>query len=225
MSRQICINNVEAFADRFSVSRETCAKLETYERILRDWQKKINLVAPATLAHVWHRHFADSAQLLEHVPRALLAGSMRWVDLGSGAGFPGLVIAILLSGQGGARVTLVESDQRKAAFLREVARQTGTPVEILSIRIESAATQFKLPFQVVSARALASLDNLLLLTRPFWSAETVGIFPKGRDFERELDEARRRWSFEYELRPSATEESARIVIVRKVEPKPEGVKS
>ena len=208
------------FANRFSVSRETLVKLDTYERILRDWQKKINLVAPGTLDQIWHRHFADSAQLLAFVPVEMVTAPLSWVDLGSGAGFPGLVMAILLSGKPGARVTLVESDQRKAAFLREVARQTGTIVDIRSIRIETAATQFKIRPQVVSARALASLDRLLELVQPFWTPDAIGLFPKGKDVERELDEARRRWRFAYALHPSVTDSSARVVVVRNVEPNP-----
>lgn len=147
---------------------------------------------------------------------------LRWLDVGSGAGFPGLVLAILLSETPGARMTLIESDQRKAAFLREVARHTRAPVEILSIRIESAATQIILPLpEVVTARALAPLDRLLDLIFPFFGPGTVGLFLKGRDAEREIAEARRRWQFSYELRDSLTDDAARIVLVRDVQAKPE----
>ena len=148
------IRTPDDFAAAFHVSRETVGRLETYERLLRQWQKAVNLVAPASLDAVWHRHFADSAQLLRLAP----AEALHWIDLGSGAGFPGLVIAILLAdaasspsprkrGEGTRRprVTLIESDTRKAAFLREVARQTAIPagvaVDILSIRAESVRTR------------------------------------------------------------------------------------
>ena len=149
------IRTPDDFAAAFHVSRETIGRLETYERLLRQWQKAVNLVAPASLDAVWHRHFADSAQLLRLAP----AEALHWIDLGSGAGFPGLVIAILLADrrrspsppqagrgdQATATVTLIESDTRKAAFLREVARQTAIPagvaVDILSIRAESVRIQ------------------------------------------------------------------------------------
>ena len=115
------IKDADDFARRFDVSRETIDKLLAYEALLRQWQKTINLVAPSTLDSIWSRHFADSAQLL-----AIAApDAKRWIDLGSGAGFPGLVLAIMLAGRDGAKVTLVESDTRKAAFLGEVARRTG----------------------------------------------------------------------------------------------------
>ena len=120
------IRNADDFARHFDVSRETIDKLSAYEALLRQWQKTINLVAPSTLEVVWSRHFADSAQVLALAP----PDAKRWFDLGSGAGFPGLVLAIMLAGRDGAKVTLVESDTRKAAFLGEVARQTGAPVDI-----------------------------------------------------------------------------------------------
>ena len=138
-----------------------------------------------------------------------------WLDLGSGGGFPGLVAAIMLHG-GGTRVTLVESDRRKAAFLAEVARQTGTPVEIQTVRIEQMATQGMLtPVEVVSARALAPLVRLISLSLPFFGDDTVGIFPKGRAAEAEIADARAAWAFDVETTPSLTEEAARIVLVRR----------
>lgn len=132
-----------AFLAAFPVSRETVARLETYAAVLAQWQARINLVAPSTLAQTWHRHLADSAQLLELAP----VEALRWLDLGSGAGFPGLVLAILLAGieDGRARrVTLVESDSRKCAFLAEIVRRTDIArritVDIVNSRIESAST-------------------------------------------------------------------------------------
>ena len=152
--------------------------------------------------------------------REFQAIPMRWLDVGSGAGFPGLVLAILLAETTGARMTMIESDQRKAAFLREVARQTRAPVDILSIRIESAATQINLPLpEVVTARALAPLGRLLDLVFPFFGPTTVGLFLKGRDAEREIAEARQSWQFSVELRESLTDAAARIAIVRDVEAK------
>ena len=208
------------FMAEFRISRETRERLDTYAALLSNWQKTINLVAPSTLDDVWRRHFADSAQLLALAPPCPSA----WLDLGSGAGFPGLVIAILLAGspsppgQAGSaapRVTLVESDQRKAAFLGEVARRTGVPVDILVIRIESLATRFKLPpGGVVSARALAPLSQLLRLSCPFLGARSVGLFLKGREAEAEVAEAARLWDFKFRLLPSVTDAEARVVVIR-----------
>jgi 16S rRNA (guanine527-N7)-methyltransferase len=209
----------EDFARTFSVSRETVERLETYEALLRLWQKTINLVAPSTLDDIWHRHFADSAQLLAHAPPT----AERWLDLGSGAGFPGLVLAILLADRGSGRVTLIESDTRKAAFLAEVARKTGVAVDIRGTRIEKSATQAKLgPVDVVTARALAPLRRLLDLSAPFFSGSTMGLFLKGREAEAEVEAARKLWDFEPELKPSLTDASGRIVVIRALNAKTEG---
>lgn len=209
----------EEFARRFDVSRETIDKLLAYEALLRQWQKTINLVAPSTLDAVWHRHFADSAQLLALAP----ADAKRWLDLGSGAGFPGLVLGIMLAGREGARMTLVESDTRKAAFLGEVARRTGAPVDIRPERIEKVATQSKLgAVDVITARALAPLPRLLGLCAPAFSAHTVGLFLKGREAENEVDAAQERWTFESSLHPSLTDAGGRIVVIRALQAKMEG---
>jgi 16S rRNA (guanine527-N7)-methyltransferase len=213
------IRDGAAFADHFGVSRETIDKLSTYEALLRQWQKTINLVAPSTLDTIWSRHFADSAQLLALAP----PDARRWLDLGSGAGFPGLVLAVMLADRPDAKVTLVESDTRKAAFLGEVARRTGAPVEIRPERIEKVATQSKLgPVDVITARALAPLPRLLELAAPAFSDHTVGLFLKGREAETEVDAARERWTFAGELQPSVTDVSGRIVVVRALEAKREG---
>jgi 16S rRNA (guanine527-N7)-methyltransferase len=220
------IDGPAAFAAAFNVSRETIERLAAYERLLRQWQKAVNLVAPGTLDDIWHRHFADSAQLLPLAPPA-----RTWVDLGSGAGFPGLVIAILLAGrgEGKARVTLIESNARKCAFLREIVRETGIGacvfVDILSIRIETAATQASLRGpDVVSARALAPLGKLIGLAAPLFASSTVGLFLKGRDAAAELEAAEKAWKFKVELVRSRTERDGRIVVVRGLEPNNEGMK-
>jgi 16S rRNA (guanine527-N7)-methyltransferase len=225
----ILIRGADDFAVEFDVSREAIDRLAIYEQLLRQWQRTINLVAPSTLDAVWHRHFADSAQLLPLAPQA-----RTWLDLGSGAGFPGLVMAILLAERPAqataphpnplpmpeeARVTLIESNARKCAFLREVVRQTGiTPrvaVDILSTRIEAAATQASLRGpDVVSARALAPLDRLLNLAAPLFASSTVGLFLKGHDAAAELEAAEKAWTFNVELVPSRTEAEARIVVIR-----------
>jgi 16S rRNA (guanine527-N7)-methyltransferase len=206
------------FQRAFDVSRETLDRLGLYADLLAKWQKAVNLVAPGTLDEVWHRHFADSAQLV-----ALAPDTERWIDLGSGGGFPGLVIAIMRAGAEPADVTLVESDARKCAFLREVARQTGVAVDIVNARSESFSTQARISEGgVVSARALAPLDRLLELSVGLFSRGTVGLFPKGREFRSEIEAAQRRWQFASNVVPSRTDKSGRIVEVRALRAKTEG---
>ncbi|MGQ0455909.1 MAG: 16S rRNA (guanine(527)-N(7))-methyltransferase RsmG [Hyphomicrobium sp.] len=200
----------DAFKRAFAVSRETLDKLGTYAELLKRWQKTINLVAPSTLDDVWHRHFADSAQLLRHAPEK----SKTWLDLGSGAGFPGLVLAILNADAGTSRHILVESDSRKAAFLREVARATATPVDILCTRIESMETQTKVKSaSCVTARALAPMPRLAGLAAPYFALGTTGLFLKGREVAAELEEAGRAWDLICDLRPSLTEPEGRVVVL------------
>jgi len=212
------IRGPEDFAARFGVSRETITKLLIYESLLKQWQKTINLVASSTLDDVWERHFADSAQILAYAP----PGARRWLDLGSGAGFPGLVLAIILADQGAANMTLIESDTRKAAFLREVGRQTGVAVDILCERIEKGTTQTKVgAVDVITARALAPLPRLLDLAVPYFSDKTVGLFLKGREAQAEVDTALKRWSGSVALHPSLTDKNSRIVVVHALQSKTE----
>ncbi|MEZ5855675.1 MAG: 16S rRNA (guanine(527)-N(7))-methyltransferase RsmG [Hyphomicrobiaceae bacterium] len=208
------IRSAAEFASDFGVTPETIARLEVYAATLRHWQARINLVAPSTLDDAWHRHFADSAQIASLAP----ATASSWVDLGSGAGFPGLVCAILRAGRAAPRprFTLVESDQRKCAFLREVVRQTSLatliPVDILCARIEESATRAKLTSaDVISARALAPLPRLLELAAPLLGNATTALFMKGRGAEDEVAEAQRSWQFEYDVLASRTEQQARII--------------
>ncbi len=213
------ISTPAAFQAAFSVSRETLDRLESYASVLRHWQKTINLVAPSTLDHLWHRHFADSAQLLALAP----PDAKTWVDVGSGAGFPGLVIAILLAERGKSRVTLVESDSRKAAFLGEVARQTGVAVEIAPARIEKTTTQAKVGrVDVVTARALAPLPRLFGLIAPLFSPETTALLLKGREVEAEIEAARQGWGFDASLAPSITDAEGRIAVIRNLHGLSEG---
>jgi 16S rRNA (guanine527-N7)-methyltransferase len=214
------IDSAEAFQEAFGVSRETLDRLRIYEGLLKSWQRAVNLVSPATLDEIWHRHFADSAQLLSRAPE----GGKIWIDLGSGGGFPGLVLAILLAEKNpDARMTLVESDSRKAAFLGEVSRKTGVAVEIRCERIEKCATHAKSQIKdVISARALAPLSKLLGLVLPIFSPHTVALFPKGRDAEAEVLEARQQFAFDCTLFPSLTDAQARIVALRNLAVKTEG---
>jgi 16S rRNA (guanine527-N7)-methyltransferase len=187
------------------VSRETRERLNTYADLLRKWQRSINLVGPRTIDDLWNRHFTDSAQLLPLIPPS----ARVLVDFGSGAGFPGLVLAIL----GVSQVHLIESDQRKATFLREVARATGTPVTVHAKRIEQVAP---FPADVVSARALAPLGDLLGFAAPFLHPDSLCLFPKGQMAEDELTAASRTWNINVDRIQSVTDPSATILRLSQV---------
>lgn len=193
------------------VSRETHERLTTYLRLLEKWNPKINLVSSSTISDAWSRHFVDSAQLLECAPDEF----DTWVDLGSGGGFPGLVIAVLLAkSQPTVQVTLVESDQRKSAFLRTVIRETNLSAKVLSKRIEEADPQAA---AVISARALASLPVLLALAARHATPKTTMLFPKGRKWQGELEEAQREWCFKHVAHPSKTDPEAVILRIEEIE--------
>lgn len=194
----------EALAE-FDVSRETFAGLELLAGELTRWQAIKNLVGPATLSEVWTRHIADSLQLLDLAPSA-----KTWLDLGSGAGFPGLVVGIAGKDRGLA-VHLVESNGRKCAFLRHVARLTDSAVTVHPVRLESIIPQFVGRADVVSARALAPLPQLLAWTEPLLKTGTIGLFPKGREAHVELTESRKSGTFPVEILPSRTDSEARII--------------
>jgi len=205
----VLIDGPESFAEALNVPHETILKLTRYADLLTHWQKAINLVAPSTLPELWSRHFADSAQLRSLAPDARL-----WLDLGSGAGFPGLVVAILQTGAPGFRMHLVESNRKKCAFLAEVVRATEAPVDIHAMRIEELAEKAQsLRPDVVSARALAPLPRLLELAEPFFGEGTRGLFLKGRETQTEIEAAQAGWDFAFRRSPSSTAKDASIVEV------------
>ncbi len=190
-----------------NVSRETIRQLEAYESLLRKWTPRINLVSPGSLEVLWTRHFADSAQIFQLAPPS----ATHWADLGSGGGFPGLVIAILAAeARPGLRITLVESDQRKAAFLATAARALGLSVDILAHRIETLAP---LHADVVSARALAPLDTLLGYAERHLVPGGVALFPKGATVGAELARALEHWRFSYQKEPSKTDAQGVVLII------------
>jgi 16S rRNA (guanine527-N7)-methyltransferase len=189
------------------VSRETLERLELYESLLRKWNPAINLVSRTTLSDAWSRHFVDSAQLLALAP----VDAASWVDLGSGGGFPGLVIAILANElRPDLSVTLVESDQRKAAFLAEVARQIGVAV---AVKAERAETLTPCNCDILSARALAPLKELLSLSMRHLKPGGVGLFLKGAQSGAELAEALETFRFTLQKIPSQTDPMAVILSV------------
>ncbi len=192
-----------------NVSRETLERLEIYAALLRDWSGRMNLVARSTLDVLWHRHMLDSAQLYPLLP----GGCRTLVDLGSGAGFPGMVLAIMSGSAGPMDVHLIDSTGKKANFLREVASETGTPLKIHNDRIEKIR-----PVQAdaVTARALAPLDKLLGYARPFLAPETVCLFLKGQHVEDELTNAHKIWKMRVDRHPSWTDPQGSVLRVCEV---------
>jgi 16S rRNA (guanine527-N7)-methyltransferase len=190
---------------RLNVPRETLDRLEAFAALLREENERQNLVSRASLEHLWGRHILDSAQLLRFAPQQ--AGS--WLDLGSGAGFPGLIVALLHP----ARVTLVEARKLRADFLRRSAATLGLDVEIVAARAETVPAR---PFDVISARAFAPLDRLLTLGTRFSTEETLWILPKGRNAKSELATSRSSWQGDFRLEPSLTDDEAGIVVARGV---------
>lgn len=195
----------QRFFDHFDVSRETQRSFDLYLDCLQRWNPRINLVSKTTLADTWHRHFADSAQLYPLIPQ----NTAHWLDIGVGAGFPGLVIAMIARDKmPSLRVTLVESDQRKCAFLRDVARQTETPVTVLSERIETLKPQNA---DILSARALSDLANLMEFAEQHRKKSGICLLLKGRTAANELTRAGEDWHMEASVLPSLTDSEASVV--------------
>jgi len=190
-----------------SVSRETLTRLDHFVTLLLRAQRHTNLIGPATVAQLWTRHVADSLQLLDLAPEA-----RTWLDLGSGGGFPGLVIACAVADRSGAVVHLIESTSKKAAFLRQVAHELRLPAEVHEQRIESFVADF--PVDVITARALAPLNKLFGYLAPLLKSGAQALLLKGQDVEAELTEAAKYWNIEADLAASRTHPAGRIVVVR-----------
>ena len=184
-----------------NVPRETLERLETLVALLREENERQNLVSTASLDQVWQRHVLDSAQLVRFSPST----HASWLDLGAGAGFPGLVVALLHHGP----VTLVEARKLRTDFLRGAASVLGLAVEIIAAKVESAPTRW---FDVISARAFAPLGRLLGVGERFSTAKTRWILPKGRNAQSELEAARISWQGDFRLEPSLTDADARIIV-------------
>lgn len=183
-------------------------KLDLYEQLLEKWQKAINLVGPSTLPDAKKRHFEDSLQLSKHIPTT----AKTLYDLGSGAGFPGLVLAMI---QPNLEVHLIESDSKKCQFLKAVSRETETPVIIHNQRVESVESD---PPDVITSRALADLLTLFRLTQKWWehNSKILLIFPKGEKFRQELDGAEKIYKFEHRVIPSQTDPCASILLIENI---------
>ncbi|PBC05664.1 16S rRNA (guanine(527)-N(7))-methyltransferase RsmG [Mesorhizobium sp. WSM3860] len=194
------------------VSRETFERLQAFERLLQKWNRSINLTAPSTLDDVWRRHILDSAQLGRIAPTAT-----RWVDLGSGGGFPGLVLGFLLAERPGASIDLVESNRKKASFLQSVVGQFGLPARVLARRIDDSYPLVSAP-EVVTARALAALPDLLDLAAPWLTKGAHALFHKGRDYRAEVEESAHRWVFDLVEHPSMTDSHGVILEITDLHP-------
>lgn len=204
----------EQFVEATGVSRGTLERLIRYEQLCRQWQERLNLIGRSTLPDIWHRHFWDAAQILDHVPCAReVRPALTWLDLGSGAGFPGLVIAIM----GAGHVHLVEKSPRKCQFLRAVAAATDAPVTIHQARAEDVTPG---PVDVITARAFAPLPRLLTQAYPFFSRDTIALLHKGQNLDDELTEATKYWKMHITSAPSVTDQRGRIMRVENLTPCP-----
>lgn len=192
-----------------ALPQDTLQRLEIYAKLLQKWQCVVNLVGDSTLDDLWVRHFADSLQVAEAVPEA-----RKWLDLGSGAGFPGLVTAIKYANEPGAIVHLVESNQRKCAFLREAARATAAPAFVHCGRIEDVLPHLNEPVEAVSARALAPLPKVLRLAEKFLDQGAAGVFSKGKNVSGELIASLMEGKYFITTIESKTDAAARLVLVR-----------
>ena len=190
------------------VSRETEQRLDRFVELLLLWQQKQNLVASSTLPRIWSRHIADSLQLLPLAP-----GAKVWADFGSGGGFPGIPLACALSETGGV-VHLIESNGKKAAFLREAVRVTGVNAQVQQMRVEDYVKGCAEPIDVVTARALAPLKGLCDQVFPLIAKGAIGLFPKGQDVDAELTEAAKYWNIQATKVPSVTSPDGQIVVIR-----------
>jgi 16S rRNA (guanine527-N7)-methyltransferase len=194
------------------VSHETEARLDRYIELLLEWQAKTNLVAPSTLPNLWTRHVSDSLQLLTLAPRAKI-----WADLGSGGGFPGVVLACALAGTSGAMVHLVERNTKKAAFLREAIRVTASPGTVHLAEIGDSVDRIAGKVDCVTARAVAPLHQLIRFTEPLVRGGAKALFLKGQDVEAELTEATKYWNIRPQLHSSRTGGQGWIVELDRIE--------
>ncbi|MBU6475224.1 MAG: 16S rRNA (guanine(527)-N(7))-methyltransferase RsmG [Alphaproteobacteria bacterium] len=192
-----------------NVSRETCELFGVYKKLLLKWQKTINLVSETTLEDLENRHFLDSAQLFKHLPR----GPVKLADMGSGAGFPGLVLAMMGAGE----IHLIESDVRKATFLREVSRETSVSVTVHDDRVEDVQIE---GLNVITARALAPLKDLLSMARRLAGGNDVKcLFLKGEKYQEEIEKAKKRFDFTLEIHDSLSDSTGKILVITGVTPR------
>ncbi len=200
------------------VSRETQKKLTDYHDLLIKWQSRINLISPNTIGEIWQRHIADSMQSVVHMD-----GARRVIDLGSGAGFPGLIMAIDLAERGGGKIDLIESNGKKCAFLNAAIRELDLKSGALDIQVHNGRIEEILPKldqpDLISARALGSLNDLLTLTHPKLEFGAFGLFPKGKGHDQEIKEAEKNWHFSVDSHPSRLEDGSVVLKISGVHPR------
>lgn len=201
------IDGPEAFQKQFNVSRETLSRLIIYEELLRKWQSRINLIGPNTVDQIWSRHIADCAQV------SLLAkkSCTHWLDIGSGAGLPGLIIAICRSQSDSCHVHLVESNGKKCAFLRTAVRETGAKATVHHMRLEDFAKKKAKKIDVITARAVAPLAELLEMCQPFFPHKPEILIQKGQDVDDELTQAAKCWIIDVEKSVSLVDNNSTIL--------------
>lgn len=206
---------MKIFKEKYNVSCETIAKLQTYQELLFEWQKKFNLVSNSSLQESWKRHFEDSAQLYKYIPD----NAKSLIDFGSGAGFPAMVIAIMsLDKTPYLKVSMVESIRKKTVYLNEVANKVGVSVNIINDRIENLPHE---KYDVITSRAMTSLVELLEYSNRFCHSDTVCIFPKGKSYSHELAEAHKKWKFNCLIKASEISEEGKILIITNIRKKKE----
>jgi 16S rRNA (guanine527-N7)-methyltransferase len=199
----------DEFAAATNVSRETLARLKAYVGLLTEWNTRQNLVSARSLENVWQRHILDCAQLADFIP----ANAQSLADLGSGAGLPGLILALLLRGRAGLRAVLYEATGKKCDFLEAARKELDIPLEVRHARVEAARPE---SFDVVTARALAPLDKLLALAHPFQTNKTLNLFLKGQNVGAELTRAHKSWRMVVERRQSRSDPSGVVLAIRKL---------
>jgi len=197
----------EDFARDTGVSRETLAQIQLWHELLIKWNRRINLVSPAAMGDFWKRHALDSWQLTPHIPDDVETA----IDMGSGAGFPGVAMGIYFKSCGKGHIKLVESAGKKANFLKTVVRELDLPVSVSSERVESLTPE---PVDLITARAFAPLDRMLAYAKPFWGSQTVGLFLKGEGVQGEIEAAAQNWTFQHTVSDSASDPSGKILAIR-----------
>jgi 16S rRNA (guanine527-N7)-methyltransferase len=204
------------FRESTNVSRETIERLEKYSEALKEWSAKLNLIGPGTMDHIWHRHFLDSAQFLSHAPPKDNGTPQVWADIGSGAGFPGMVLAIM----GASPVHLVEANSNKCEFLAAVASATGTDVTIHDHRVENMIAEDFSPtgVDVIAVRAVSPLPKLLGSLRKILTPKTVLLLAAGQDVELALTKAGKSWKMTVERLPSLTHPASNILRIQDLRP-------
>ena len=198
---------MERFMEKYNVSRETFLKLKTYEACLHEWQNKFNLVSNASLENAWQRHFEDSVQLFKFIPTS----ARTILDFGSGAGFPALVLAIMAQEKlPQLKVKLIESIKKKTLYLNTVKELCQLNVDVVNDRIENLPAQ---KVDVITSRAMCNLNDLLKYSLRFTTKQTLMIFPKGRSYQEELDEARRNWKFDCRIEKNEVSDDGVILLI------------